>query len=344
MLKEIGSEFWRSPNKRFDKRFFLSGRTALEYIVRDIDASNTPKSVILPSYCCHTMIEPFVRHGFSIRFYDVYYSEEQKCLCAKLPAHSEREILFYMSYFGFSQVAGLDLQDLRDKYQIIINDKTHSWLRTQSFGVQEDYSFTSFRKWGALSGIAEACKYGGNFIVPATEESNRKYISMRETAFGQKTDYMIHGGEKAGFLKLFGEAEMLLEEDYEGYRPSYQTLDAFFSTDWETVRNRRRENAQYLLNGLRDVKEIVLPYTALNEADAPLFVPVFVKKGRDALRKYLVEQKIYCPAHWLKTELHNAISERASELYSCELSLLCDQRYGKEEMERIVSQIVKYYS
>lgn len=344
MLKEIGSEFWESPNKRMDKRFFLSGRTALEYIVRDIEASNTQKSVLLPSYCCHTMIEPFVRHGFSIQFYDVYYSEEQKCFCAKLPAHSESEILFYMSYFGFSQVAGLDLQDLRDKYQIIINDKTHSWLRTQSFEVQEDYSFTSFRKWGAFSGISEACKYSGNFIVPAAEESNRKYISMRETAFSQKADYMIHGGEKVGFLKLFGEAEMLLEKDYAGYRPSYQTLDAFFSTDWETVRNRRRENAQYLLNGLRDVKEIILPYTALNEADVPLFVPILVKKGRDALRKYLIEQEIYCPVHWPKTELHNEISERAFKLYSSSLSLLCDQRYGKEEMESIVSKIVKYYS
>lgn len=343
MMKEIGGEFWTSPEKTCDKRFFLSGRTSLEYIARDIKRNSFSDSVLLPSYCCHTMIEPFVRHDFSIRFYDVFYSKERKCICAELPPYREKEVLFYMSYFGFSQISGLDLKTLREKYRIIIDDRTHSWLRTQSLGAQADYSFTSFRKWGAFSGISEACKYIGCFSDKVWEKRNDRYISMRDTAFGQKADYIVHGGEKELFLKLFGEAEMLLEEDYEGYRPSYRVIDMLFSTAWEAVRSRRRENAKILLDGLTGVKEIVLPFAQIDEGDSPLFVPILVENGRDALRRYLIEHQVYCPVHWPKSNLHEQISERASGLYSTELSLVCDQRYGQEEMKRIVSLIVNYY-
>lgn len=343
MIKEIGSEFWELPQKRFDKHFFLSGRTALEYIVRDIIVQSTARSVLLPSYCCHTMIEPFVRHGFSIRFYDVFYDKERKCLCAELPSYQENEVLFYMSYFGFSPIFGLDLKKLKNKYQIVIDDRTHSWLRTQSLGTQADYSFTSFRKWCALSGIAEACKHKKFFCYEVGEKVNEQYISMRDTAFCEKADYMSHGGNKAVFLQRFGEAETLLEEDYEGYRPSYKAMDALFSTDWGAVRKRRRENARVLLDGLADIKEITIPFLQLDNGDVPLFVPIIIEDGRDALRRYLIEHEVYCPVHWPKSELHTSISERASRIYSTELSLLCDQRYGQAEMEHIVSLIANYY-
>lgn len=343
MNKEIGSEFWQSPEKLYDKRLFLSGRTALEYIVRDIKSTNAAQKVLLPSYCCHTMIEPFQRHGFSIRFYDVFYSAEQGCLCAELPPCQDDEVLFYMSYFGFSQIAGLRLVDVRGKYQTIIDDRTHSWLHTESLDAQADYSFTSFRKWGAFSGVAEACKYGGGFCTQAEENCNHRYTSMRDTAFGMKAKYMERGGNKAAFLQLFRDAETMLEEDYKGYRPSYHAVDTLFSTDWDAVRRHRRENAKILLDGLSGIREVILPFAELSNMDAPLFVPVFLQNGRDVLRKYLIEHEVYCPVHWPKSPLHDPISERASVLYSTELSLICDQRYGREEMERIVSLITRYY-
>lgn len=342
MIKEIGSEFWESPQKRFDKHFFLSGRTALEYIVRDVKKQCASNAVLLPSYCCRSMIEPFVQHGFSIRFYDVFYSEKQECLCAELPHYQENEVLFYMSYFGFSQIFGLDLKELREKYPIIIDDRTHSWLRTQPLGTQVDYSFTSFRKWGAFSGIAEACKYSGEFSYEAGERGNERYVFMRDTAFGMKADYMAHGGEKEPFLRIFGEAENLLEEDYEAYRPSYRAIDAFFSTDWDTVRGRRRENAKILLEGLADVREIILPFSKLDDWDVPLFVPILVENGRDALRKYLIAHQVYCPIHWPVSKYHR-LNEKTYCLYENELSLVCDQRYTEKDMQRIVDTIKQFW-
>lgn len=343
MIKEIGSEFWAAPQQQVDKHFLLSGRTALEYIVRDIKNTNAAKSVLLPSYCCHTMIEPFVRHGMPIRFYDVFFDEKAGCLCADLPEYLADEALFYMSYFGFSEIRGLQLKKLRDRFPVIIDDRTHSWLCKMDVEVHADYSFTSFRKWGAFSGIAEACKYKGAFGETVEEMCNCQYVRMREAAYEQKTQYMAHGGEKTAFLKLFGDAETLLEEDYIGYRPSYHAIDALISTDWDAVRNRRRENAAYLIEGLSNVEQVTLPYTKLTDRDAPLFVPILLDKGRNELRKYLIAHEVYCPVHWPISALHRGISKQASRLYDTELSLLCDQRYGQDEMKRIISLITEYY-
>lgn len=343
MIKEIGSEFWSAPQQQVDKHYLLSGRTALEYIVRDIKHTNAVRSVLMPSYCCHTMIEPFVRHGYAIRFYDVFFDQEVGCLRAAMPEYLADEALFYMSYFGFAEIEGLQLEGLRDRFSVIIDDRTHSWLRQGSTEAQADYSFTSFRKWGAFSGIAEACKYNGHFCEIAEDMCNHRYVGMRETAYAQKAQYMAHGGEKSAFLTLFGDAEALLEEDYTGYRPSYQAIDTLISTDWDDVRNRRRKNAAYLMDALAKVKQVTLPYTELTDMDAPLFVPILLDQRRDELRQYLIAHEVYCPVHWPISALHKGISQRALRLYDAELSLLCDQRYGQDEMKRIVSLITEYF-
>ena len=64
MINEIGSEFWKE-NKKYlneNERLFLSGRTALDAIIKDSKKEHIIKSALLPSYCCHTMIEPFLRN------------------------------------------------------------------------------------------------------------------------------------------------------------------------------------------------------------------------------------------------------------------------------------------
>ena len=68
-----------------------------------------------------------------------------------------------------------------------------------------------------------------------------------------------------------------------------------------------------------------------------------VKDGkRDALRSYLLSRDIYCPVHWPLSEQHVGLSERAKEIYAEELSLVCDQRYKDEDMERTVQEIQKF--
>ena len=78
-MREIGSEFWTdcSPIGQHGCKWLqpkdwsmietLSGRVALEYVVESIKATGV-SSVYMPSYCCHTMIEPFIKHDIKVVF------------------------------------------------------------------------------------------------------------------------------------------------------------------------------------------------------------------------------------------------------------------------------------
>lgn len=341
MLKEIGSEFWNDGPIRRDKIYLLSGRTALEYIIRDVMKHHNVKSVLLPSYCCHTMIEPFFRNGVSVRFYDVYF-DEMNGLSIEVPQAKENEIFYYMRYFGFHQLMGADLNKINKDFMVVIEDSTHSWL-SGDIGCHADYSYVSYRKWTGFDAIALANKETGTFS-DFPEAVNIEYSRLRKQASSMKRTFMDSGiGEKQEFLDLFNKAEQLLETDYVGYKPSTDTMAAFLQLDTASIAKNRQRNAKILIDGLKDIPEIKLMFQTVKADEVPLFVPILTRESRTELRKYLIDNAIYCPIHWPKSAYHNGISKRGEELYQHELSLVCDQRYGSDDMDRIVECIREYY-
>ena len=48
---------------------------------------------------------------------------------------------------------------------------------------------------------------------------------------------------------------------------------------------------------------------------------------------------IYCPIHWPKSEF---VQDLNNEIYDNILSLVCDQRYGLDDMRRMVNVINEY--
>lgn len=372
---EIGSEFWEASDTG-KKKYLLSGRTALEYIIRDILEEHHVTSVLMPSYCCHTMIEPFVRHGIKVRFYDVYFNGS-KGLCAELPEEldalenqdksqyksQDSEIFYYMTYFGLSKLCGLDLEAIRKSYRLVIEDQTHSWLSDGRQGGKDtfaDYTYISFRKWTGLYGIAEARKSTGGFI-PNIGNSGDAYTDRRKGAmrlkkgFIEKQKSLGNGiGDKQEkeyiqkckkeFLEELGEAERYIGSDYVGYTPPAESMLQFMSVDWDFIKERRRSNADFLLEGLKDIPGCTLIYKNRRKTDTPLFVPVLIEDNRDGLRKYLIDHDVYCPVHWPLSEYHEGISDKGKEIYSKELSLVCDQRYGRADMERVIRLIKDYFA
>ena len=341
MRREIGSEFWNAGPQRRDDVYLLSGRTALEFIIRDILKNHNINSVLLPSYCCHTMIEPFCRHGIQVRFYDVFCGNDGG-LCADVPEIRKNEIFYYLTYFGFDRISGVYIEEIKKQAEIIIEDCTHAWLARERMECS-DYSYASFRKWTGFSGIAIASKANGAFAeIPY--ERNDRYCKMRRQASAMKREFIETGvGDKQRFLSLFGEAEELLEADYIGYLPEDSAVFELMNFDVRQAKEIRRKNAFVLLEGLQDISNITLLYKELSEQDAPLFVPILVPQDRMGLRKYLIENSIYCPVHWPLSSYHEEISDRAKVLYEQELSLLCDQRYGAEDMNKIIECIRTYY-
>lgn len=347
-MKEIGSEFWKTSKKHIkdNETIYLSGRTALDTITKDAIKSYGITSVLLPSYCCHTMIEPFSSNDINVRFYDVYIKDN--VLVADIPAPKKNELLYVMKYFGDTDLQYEGEGKSLFGWTATVEDLTHSCFSFENYekSSKADYWFTSYRKWFAAVGIAVAGKCDGKLLEPKNG-INREYVQLRSKAFFLKQRFMT--GEcvdKQEFLNIFGEAENLLGDDYQDYGAAYEDIyDLFqFMDKIEKVRDIRRNNASVLIDGLKSIEGVGVFVDFKDSKKCPLFVPIAVEDDRrDSLKKYLISEKIYCPVHWPLPEQRGYITKRAEKIYRDELSLVCDQRYAVNDMERIVNAIHKFF-
>lgn len=327
---EIGSEFWDVPislteNSLFpvDTKWFLSGRSALQHILREIKSKNEICSAALPAWCCDSMILPFLEAGIEVKFYPVYVENGQ--LIQDITPAAGCDIFFSMEYFGYTGA------EFHGSYPgIVIRDLTHSIFSNTLYPCRDDeYCFGSLRKWaGFLTG-------GYAFLgVSHSLPMDSRYGAMRRLAMEMKADYIAGRTSDKEYLKLFNGAEEYLDHcPPAGADPSdvekAQVMDVAF------IKEQRRKNAAVLLDALADMA--IFP--RLNESDCPMFVPVLVPKDkRDELRRYLIQKEIYCPVHWPLTQLHHP-DEQTMKIYTSELSIVCDQRYDENDMERIIEAI-----
>ncbi len=319
MRKEIGSEFWDIPlgreNGFFPKevQWFSSGRSALSAILKQ----RSMESVSLPSWCCDSMIIPFVEAGIRVEFYPVYFEDG---LVTDLSSVRTDAVLV-LDYFGFTQQQSMDCSG------IVIRDVTHSvFSKTHT---DADHYFGSLRKWaGFWTG-----GYGWGFQAPNIPEDTC-YVQLRKRAMEEKSRYINGSSDSKEYLKIFSQAEQLLDEQYYAGAAD-KDVERAFKLDVEFIKKRRRANAKHLLEAFSDWA--IFPSMA--EEDCPLFVPVLVPDGkRDALRSYLIRNEIYCPVHWPVSEYHK-IAPKCMSLFENELSLVCDHRYTLQDMDRLIGTV-----
>ena len=354
MKKEIGSEFWTgcSPSGKYGCEWphsqswlikkTLSGRVALEFIVEKL-AAEGKNSVYMPSYCCHTMIEPFLKHGMGVTFYDVI--PEGLGLKRHFDSNHVCDVVFLLDYFGFiDEETVVIARGQRAKGKLVVYDATHS-VYSNFNGDDSDYVFGSYRKWMDVN-----CGFVGvkdNVDIDFGTDWRRfdEYSNMRTRMFDLKSRYMK--GEKVDkqqFLSWINDAEELLEQNYHHTVPDQRSLDILRQTDYFFLVQSRRHNANILMKGIADLADerIRCLEGEMGKHDTPLFVPIYVQaEHRNELRRYLIDHSIYCPVHWPLSDLHT-ISSAANKVYQSELSLLCDQRYDSSDMYRIVDTIKDY--
>ena len=316
MAREIGSEFHKMPIENGQGLLYprpgslvFSGRTAIEAVLQKLpDAHNT---ALLPSYGCDSMIVPFRAAGINVKFYQVNWDDG-----LKVETDERADILLWCNYFGFK----IEMPDFDG---VIIEDITHSLLSDAPSHPHSDYLVASLRKW-------EPVNCGGYCSVKmdgTTPPEN--FIKEKTEAMELKTEYLedLDAEKKPKFLKMFGESNHWLAENYSGLSIDPWSRAYIKHADIEKQKRIRRENAKTLYEGLKGKVQFMFP---IEDMDCPLFVPILLP-NRDKVRKTLTENEIYCPVHWPKPE------GCESNIYDMELSLICDQRYGIEDMERIIS-------
>ena len=345
--KELGSEFWKAPSRNIDTKipfekmqFALSGRTALDLVLRDLIAERGVRSICLPAYCCESMIQPFSRAGIKIRFYDV--SPDIEGLQRDLPKNHGCDVVLLLDYFGFSQDETRELAEREHMNgTAVIMDCVQSMYSDPGFTAFADYVVTSWRKW-FFSCAGAAAKRSGDWVVKLGRHTNEQYVFLRREAAKKKEAYLENGiGDKQAFLDNFMKAEDLLDADFSDYAAEPESVDALRSLDIPFLRRQRRENAEVIYEALStiDDKRIHPLFPKVGAEDTPLFVPVLVEPAiRSDLRQFLIQNQVYCPIHWPDARTGGGLT-----LYAQELSLLCDQRYTTADIKWEMNLIKEFF-
>ena len=130
MHREIGSNFWFNKNiKPLDKELtfdFLcveyvdmallsTGRSAISYALKHIEPHINKKRALLPSFTCHTVIQPFLDAGYEVNYYSV--DKRLVCECAELLRcvdYINHQFCFYMDT-GFNTLEAFKRNYCRNK-------------------------------------------------------------------------------------------------------------------------------------------------------------------------------------------------------------------------------------
>ncbi|OUQ14430.1 hypothetical protein B5E87_02810 [Massilimicrobiota sp. An142] len=333
-MKEIGSEFMSNSFKYgknqyinlvdYPKRYVLSGRTGLYLIAQELKIEGE-KSIALPAYCCSSMIFPFIESGFDIEF----YSENS------LPISKN---VLIMDYFGFSSKDTLKfVQYCKKQNKIIIIDATQTAFSKFETYNYSDYLVVSYRKW--LDCLCAAVYSKNGFKTEEYLKENIEYISKWRVASKMKKKYIEECiGEKKDYLDAFKDANRILVSDYKEYRASISEIQIFENLDSSDLRDCRRKNAQVLIQLLK--KTGILMFKELHNEDCPLHVPIVLEtEKRNVLRKNMIDSEIYCPYHW---PIDKNFIYAETKLHYKEMSLICDQRYSVDDMNREASKVMQY--
>ncbi|WP_295218806.1 hypothetical protein [Ruminococcus sp.] len=335
-MGEIGSEFYYSETKHVKANsalcwgncfnFVFSGRTAIETVLRN---EKNVRKAMLPSYCCDSMIEPFRQAGIEVCFYPVYFD---KNITFKIDIPNDVDCLLWCNYFGF-KLSMPYLDEFKERGGIVIEDITHSFLSMKQFHKTSDYLVASLRKW-------EPVLCGGYFAVRKSialdfelEQPPETFLNKKMKAMKMKGQYLSGDSDidKSTFLNAFSESNEWLAKHYSCLAIDEYSRKILLNVDYQKQRKIRISNARILYKGLEFNQDVSFLFP-IDSMDCPLFIPVVIAPGkRNAIRKKLIDNQIYCPVHWP----HPSASCQ-SNLYEMELSLICDQRYSEDDMQRIV--------
>lgn len=328
-LQPIGGEFELKPE---DFRFqgaaeeapFASGRFAYRAILRRARDDGFT-SILLPDYLCESVAAATMQEGFRIERYPI---GPGLIPAGDLSDRAVGRLVLVVDYFGMTCI-GSTCARLSDAGAVVVADLVQS-----PFGMKPEaasYVFGGYRKYLSVPEGAYAFA-GDDRLKPDGHVSGAGAI---KTCGGlMKTLARIGGGADAAYLDIFAEGEACLDSE-KGIAASGFAFGALRNRENDnSVCRRRRENYAHLARAIEACG--LHPLISGSYDSVPLAMPLAIDQ-RDLVRKLLMDQRIYLPVHWPGIPAGGY----CGFLREHELSLVVDQRYGSDDMDRIADALAR---
>ena len=306
---------------------YSSGRAALYQILKFLKYDKNVNHVLLPDYLCCSLLVPITHLGLNT----IFYSINEKLELVKNDfenLYRENSVTLIINYFGLQDLNS-QIKYIRsiDDDAIIIEDDVQAYYEFKKPLNGVDFKFTSLRKTFAVpdGGLVKTDFYLSKIETPNTFGQYKAAAALLKSMRNGNFNDQI-------YLELFEKGESLIDCEQDcGMSRIAEKLYAIIDED--RIKIRRLNNAIYLTEQLNKIG--IKPILPIIEDHVPLFIPILLK-NRDVVRKAMFVKEIYCPVHWPTDgmKIHRGII-----MAKTELSLIIDQRYGRKEMDSIISII-----
>lgn len=309
---------------------YSSGRSALYYILLDIQKRYGITTIYLPDYLCSSVVVAAKKSGMNVTFYPLNHQLEIDM--DKLPMQNNEQVaILLINYFGLKNLTKqISIIRSFNKNTIIIEDDVQAFYEFYKSDLTADYKFTSLRK-------TFACPDGG--IVKTnnelTEVSNTNKFHQYKLAGSilkslRKPEYY----DDDIYLHLFEKGELQIDDEI-GTGMSEMSQEIIKKVDFQRIAYIRQRNAKQIVEGLKTLGvDTILP---ISDDCVPLFVPIWLG-DRNNVRKQMFQNNIFCPVHW---PLEGMDIKKGAEMAEHEMSIIIDQRYTNKEMDFILTTLEK---
>ncbi len=313
-----------------DTYYYASGRAALYQILRSLNCKR--KKVWLPDWLCHTMIDAVERAGYEYVFYEIDSQFKATIAALDRVGFQNGDAVLEINYFGLLRLneTSKAIKEVYPNALVIEDDVQAYWEFAEKENPYADYRFTSLRK---AFMIPDGGLVYTKHPMPTVTGKNT-FAPLKIKAGVMKQNRGMNGIKDEDYLALFNQGAALISENYDSAM-SDDSKRLFAGMDFQKAKAQRQANAKCIINGLEGLG--MKPMIEVPDDCGPLFIPIYLS-NRNEVRKKMFQHEIFCPIHW---PLEGMPVKKGGEMAEHELSLIVDQRYGQQDMDKIINCICK---
>lgn len=291
-----------------------SGRNALEYILLSLPVV---KHIWLPYYTCDVVLEPIEKLQISYSFYHI----DERLHISETISLEKDDYLLYTNYCGLMDRY---IRSLVKEYgNRLIVDNAQAWFAKPQKEVSSIYSPRKF--FGVPDGGIAFCPYTIELQFEQDISFNRSSHLLKRIDLGSPEGYVDFNDNRKKF------------HNQPIRKMSLLTQAILKSIDYKESALRRRANYRYLESVLNKNNQL---YLSFDEDFVPMAYPYLTDDT--TLKKKLIDNKIFVATFWPNVMEWCKDGEWEYLLTKNTCFLPIDQRYGKEDMNRIIDIIQRY--
>lgn len=324
-----GFQFIKSNNDSLEGVYkYSSGRSALYYILLDVQKRYGITTVYLPDYLCSSVVMAAQKCQMKVVFYNL--NDQLEIDAERFPMPSEAKVaVLLINYFGLKNLEQ-QVAFVRSisKNAIIIEDDVQAFYEFQKKELIADYKFTSLRKTFACPDGGLVKTHNELAVVAAGNKFHQYKFAGSVLKSLRKPEYY----DDDVYLHLFEKGESYIDDEIM-MGMSQMSQEIIVKNDLERIAYIRQRNAKQMLEGLKILGvRTVIPVL---EGKTPLFIPIWLD-DRNKVRKRMFQQRIFCPIHW---PLGGMNVQKGAEMAEHEMSIIIDQRYVNKDMDSILNTL-----